>query len=130
MTPLLRTLALAGLLLLPIQVRAGAASPHPHALLHLLLDASDGELDHHTVDDAAAAATGHHARDIDATGFHQPDVPTHGTFITATAGLAVLTLVSVLAIPAPRAGHTWPPCAWWRERRPLLEPPPPRVGCV
>jgi hypothetical protein len=84
MIPLLRALALNGLLLLPIQMRASAASPHPHALLHLFLDASDGTIDYHAAEDAAAAATDHHAGSVDASDSHPPDIPTQGSFITAT----------------------------------------------
>ena len=131
MIPLLRAVALLGLLLLPIQMRAGAASPHPHALLHLLLDARDGAFDHHTVGGTTAAATDHNVEHVDATGFPLPDIPAYATFITAAGGLAVLAVVlAVLAIPAPRARRTWPLLARWRERLPVLEPPPPRIGCV
>ena len=102
MIPLLRAVALLGLLLLPIQMRAGAASPHPHALLHLLLDARDGAFDHHTVGNAAVAV-----EHVDATGFPLPDLPAYATFITAAGGLAVLAvMVTMLTIPAPRAGQT------------------------
>jgi hypothetical protein len=40
-------LALTGLLFLPTEYRGGAAAPHSHALLQLLLDAQDGRF-HHT----------------------------------------------------------------------------------
>ena len=93
MIPLLRAVALLGLLLLPIQMRAGAASPHPHALLHLLLDARDGAFDHHTVGGTTAAATDHNVEHVDATGFPLPDIPAYATFITAAGGLAVLAVV-------------------------------------
>jgi hypothetical protein len=131
MIPLLRALALLGLLLLPIQMRAGAASPHPHALLHLLLEARDGAFDHHLGKEATAAATDHNVEHVEATGSPPPDIPAYATSITATGGLAVLAVVvTVLTLPAPRAGRTWPRHAWWRERRPALEPPPPRLSCL
>ena len=131
MIPLLRAVALLGLLLLPIQMRAGAASPHPHALLHLLLDARDRAFDHHTVGGTTAAATDHNVEHVDATGFPLPDIPAYVTFITAAGGLAVLAvMVMMLTIPAPRAGRTSPRHTWWRERLPVLEPPPPRIGYV
>jgi hypothetical protein len=131
MIPLLRAAALLGLLLLPIQMRAGAASLHPHALLHLLLDARDGAFDHHTVGGTTAAATDHNPVHVDATGSPPPDIPTYATSVTAIGGLAVLAvMVMMLTIPAPRAGRTWPRRAWWRERLPVLEPPPPRIGRV
>ena len=125
---MLRTLALASLLLLPIQMRAGAASPHPHALLHLALDASDGAFDHHAVEDEAT--TSHDAQSVHASDSHPPDIPTYGTFIPGLAGLAVLTLVTMPAIPTPRLGRTWPLHARWRGRIPALDPPPPRLGCL
>jgi len=128
---LLRALALLGLLLLPIQMRAGAASPHPHALLHLLLDARDGAFDHHTFGETAGAATNHDVEHLAATGSPSPDTPSYTTSITAAGGLAVLAMaVTMLTLPAPRAERAWPRHAWWREWRPVLEPPPPRMKCV
>jgi hypothetical protein len=39
-------LALIGLLFLPTEYRGGAADPHGHALVQLLLDAQDGQFSH------------------------------------------------------------------------------------
>ena len=39
-------LALIGLLFLPTEYRGGAAAPHSHALIQLLLDAQDGHFKH------------------------------------------------------------------------------------
>jgi hypothetical protein len=111
MIPLLRAVALLGLL--------------------LLLDARDGAFDHHTAGGTTAAATDHNPVHVDATGSPPPDIPTYATSVTAIGGLAVLAvMVMMLTIPAPRAGRTWPRRAWWRERLPVLEPPPPRIGRV
>jgi hypothetical protein len=120
MIPLLRALALLGLLLLPIQMRAGAQDPHPHALLHLLVDARDGAFDHHTLSEAPGAAGAHH-----------PDIPTVGQSISAAGGLAALAaVVAALIIPPPVADPIWPRSVHWRDRLRTVEPPPPRTGCV
>jgi hypothetical protein len=49
----LGALALIGLLLMPIDYRGGAEQPHAHSLLQLLLDASDGHLDHEHAENAS-----------------------------------------------------------------------------
>jgi hypothetical protein len=128
---LLRALALVGLCLLPIQMRAGTQHPHPHALLHLLLDASDGSFDHHTLGEEPAIPTHDHSGAVAATGDHQLDIPTLGTSVSALGGLAILAaLVTFLMIPPPLAERIWlfPSC--WRGRFPALEPPPPRIASV
>jgi hypothetical protein len=127
----LRALALLGLLLLPIQMRAGAQHPHPHALLQLLVDMSDGSFDHHTFEEVAASPPHDHAEATGAAGTHQPDIPTLGKSVSAAGGLAVLAaLVTALLIPPPSAARIWPHLTSWRCRCPLLEPPPPRLASV
>jgi hypothetical protein len=128
---LLRALALVGLCLLPIQMRAGTQHPHPHALLHLLLDASDGSFDHHTLGEEPAAPTHDHGAAVAEAGGHQPDIPTLGTSVSALGGLAILAaLVTFLMIPPPLAERLWLFAACWRGRFPGLEPPPPRISSV
>ena len=106
MMPLLRALALIGLLLLPIQMRAGASSPHPHALLHLLLD--HAVMGHSTITQrgAAAAATDHHARARRERHHIRPTFPLGISY--PRPGWRILTLVTALAILPPRAARTWP----------------------
>ena len=131
MIPLLRALALLGLLLLPIQMRAGAQHPHPHALLHLLVDASDGILGHHLLGEAAASPSHGHSGAVTAAGAHQPDIPGLGTSVSAAGGLAILAaLVTSLMIPPRLAMRTRLYPAPWRGRFPSLEPPPPRIASV
>jgi hypothetical protein len=130
MTPPLRALALLGLLLLPIQMRAGAQHPHPHALLHLLVDARDGVFDHHTLG-VAGSATHHDSEAADTAGAHNPDIPTVGQSISAAGGLVALAaVVAALVIPPPLAEAIWPRPVHWRNRLRAIEPPPPRTGCV
>ncbi|NKE12816.1 hypothetical protein FVP47_09520, partial [Mycobacterium tuberculosis] len=86
-------LALLGLFLLPIQMRAGTEYVHPHALLHLLLDASDHEIDHHH--NAATPARGHgdHSDHAPRGEAASPDLPTIESIQMAAGGLA-MTLVT------------------------------------
>jgi hypothetical protein len=127
----LRALAVLGLLLLPIQLRAGAQHPHPHALLQLLVDMSDGSFDHHTLGEEAASPPYDHAGATETAGTHQPDIPALGKSVSATGGLAVLAaLVAALLIPPPPTARIWPHATPWRCRCPLLEPPPPRRASV
>jgi hypothetical protein len=125
---IVRVLALLSLLLLPIQMRAGTQHPHPHALLQLVLDASDGSFDHHTLGEAAASPAHDHSGEIAAADGHQPDVPTHAPSVSALGGLAILAaLVTSLLIPPRLAERNWMQPARWRGRFPTLEPPPPRA---
>ena len=131
MLSFVRALALLSLLLLPIQMRAGTQHPHPHALLQLVLDASDGSFDHHTLGEAAASPAHDHSGDFAATDGHQPDVPSLGPFVSALGGLAILAaLITSLLIPPPLAERTWLQPTRCRGRFPTLEPPPPRTTSV
>ena len=53
---LVQALALIGLFMLPVQMRAGSDRPHPHALFQLLLDARDGRIEHHEGQDEGAVS--------------------------------------------------------------------------
>jgi hypothetical protein len=126
-----RGLALLSLFLLPIQMRAGTQHPHPHALLHLLLDASDGSFGHHTLGEEAVSPTHEQSGKIAAARLHQPDIPSFGTSVSALGGLAILAaIVTALTIPPRLAERSWLHPAPWRSRFLALEPPPPRSGCV
>jgi hypothetical protein len=126
----IRALALLGLLLLPIQMRAGAQLPHPHALLQLLVDMRDGSFDHHTLGEEATPPH-NHAGAAETAGAHQPDIPALGKSVSATGGLVVLAaLVTALLIPPPPTARVWSHVTPWRCRCALLEPPPPRRASV
>lgn len=129
LSSLLRALALVGLCLLPMHMRAGAGHPHPHALLHLMLDARDGSFDHHRVgepatpsDYAPAAANG--------TDHAPPDLPTYGDSVYAGGGLAVLLVLLTALLLSPTTDRIWPAVANWRDRLPVINPPPPRLARV
>jgi hypothetical protein len=113
---LIRAAALCGLLLLPVQVRAGAAHPHPHALLHLLLDARDASLVHH-------------GEPVDAAASQQPDIPAFESSVSTAGALAILAaFVTAVTVPRPPASRTWARLADWHDRPAVLKPPPPRPG--
>ena len=123
--PLVRMLGLVALLLLPMQMRAGTADPHPHALLQLLLDARDGAIDHHTGEEHAGPDDTHAAT----SGSHQPDLPTFNGVATASGSMALLVaLVAMVVIPSLERNRFWPAPSRWPGRMPALEPPPPRRG--
>jgi hypothetical protein len=119
----IRAVALIGLCLLPVQMRAGTDRPHPHSLFQLLLDVSDGKIDHHALDDPGHAVP--HDDHEHAAG--QPDPPVYSDVMDVSASLAVLaTIAALLAIPAATAARIWPTVMAWQGRIPTLEPPPPR----
>jgi hypothetical protein len=126
---LLRLLALLGLFLLPIQMRAGTEYVHPHALLHLLLDAADDEIDHHQVavtsDHGHGDHSNHPQRDVTAS----PDLPTFASIQMAGGGLAVTLVSLALFFIASVQERVWPRREVWSGRRVLPELPPPRL-CV
>lgn len=126
----LRALALLGLFLLPIQMRAGMTYIHPHALLHLLLDAGDGAIDHHALPASMLAdnATGGHDDHVLRTGKASPDLPTFDSIQMAAGGLAVTLVPPVLLIFAAMWERIWPRREMWSGVRTLPELPPPRLS--
>lgn len=157
-----RALAIAAMALLfvmPVSARAGLRDPHPHALLQLAMDESDGALDHHAPaagerraephdhrghfadpfslgpvgDDGAAQPEGEHGP--------SPDVPAASggaAWAPATAGLvwSFLTILPAAWFAAPfraRSGGlpraTAAPPAD-RPRKPELPPPRALPGLV
>jgi hypothetical protein len=127
--PLVRILALIVILLLPVQMRAGAAGAHPHALLHLVLDARDGSFDHHHAEHDAAYDGADHGDASHTADEHAPDLPTAGESNRVGGGLAILAALVVLyAIPITRSSLRWPLPPRWQGIARALEPPPPRAG--
>lgn len=118
---------LVALVLQPIQMRAGAADPHPHALMQILLDARDGAIDHHAADDER----GHRlaaSHDAPRVGILHPDVPRLENANPVSGGAMALAPMLVVFWPFfDRLGRIWQPRARWQDRLPDLEPPPPRV---
>ncbi|MDQ2651557.1 MAG: hypothetical protein M3Z20_00820 [Chloroflexota bacterium] len=124
----LRLLALLGLFLLPIQMRAGTGYVHPHALVHLLLDAGDGAIDHHLLASAGAAnAHADQAEHVLRAGKASPDLPTFESIQMAAGGLAVTLVALVLFFIASRQERVWPRREVWNSHRVLPELPPPRL---
>ena len=124
----LRALALLGLFLLPIQMRAGTTYIHPHAFLHLLLDAGDGALDHHALPATMLAdhATGEHDDHVRSDAQAAPDLPTFASIQMAAGGLAVTLVALVLLTFVVMWERIWPRREVWRGVRTLPELPPPR----
>lgn len=123
----LRLLALLGLFLLPIQMRAGTGYVHPHALLHLLLDASDGVIDHHLLARAGADnAHGDQDEHVRRAGKASPDLPTFESIQMAAGGLVVTLVALVLLLISSMQERVWPRRQAWSGRRVLPELPPPR----
>ena len=132
---LLRALALFGLFLLPMQMRAGTDYLHPHALVHLLLDAGDHVLDHHgPAANAAgmkahgpAVAHGDHSNHPPRVETAAPDLPTFESFQMAAGGLAVALLTAVLLLFSQAFERVWPRRERWHGRRIRPDLPPPRA---
>jgi hypothetical protein len=127
---LVQALALTGLFMLPVQMRAGSDRPHPHALFQLLLDARDGRIEHHEGQDEGAVS-----RDLRHTVApritHHPDLPAIGDSIQTGGSLALLaTLVTALLLSPAGSTQVWPTPRPWHDRIPTLEPPPPRLACA
>ncbi len=126
MFALARIAGLALLFLLPMQMRAGANDAHPHAMLHLLLDARDGVIDHHDGEPAAA-----HAGHEDSATRRQPDVPSvESSYVTSGAMAILAALLLLVLLPAIRRAMHWPLAAPLVDWLPTLDPPPPRAGAV
>lgn len=100
-------MALLSMLLLPSVFRAGADFPHDHSLLQLLIDASDGVVDHHHVGAGAAttaatldwldpAVSDAAAGLADAVGEQSPDVGERQESAPATSGVHLM--FSILAL--------------------------------
>jgi hypothetical protein len=118
--------------MLPMQMRAGVEYPHPHALYQLLLDASDGVIDHHAIESGDEATHHLHANSGAArasSDIRNPDLPTYSDQIEVSGSLAVLALLAALpTIPPTLAASIWPQRLEWRDRIPVLESPPPRIA--
>jgi hypothetical protein len=123
---ILRLLPLLVMLLLPVQMRAGAADAHPHTLLQLLLDARDGSLDHHQGDHAPGDGQATSVASEGSRG-HGPDVPTYEDIGGMGMGVPILAAtVALIALLVASEVPVWPRLSRWRDRLPVLDPPPPR----
>lgn len=119
---------LVALILQPIQMRAGAADPHPHALMQILLDVRDGAIDHHAADDQRGRrlAASH---DVPRVFIFDPDLPRLENAKPVSSGtMALAPILAVFWSFLGRLERIWQPQAPWQDRLPDLEPPPPRVG--
>jgi hypothetical protein len=127
---IVRALGLVALLLLPVQMRAGGADVHPHALLQLMLDARDGSFDHHEGDHAIAGHTYEPVRDEVTSGNHEPDLPSMGDASHA-GGMAILgAIVIIFTAPRTEADRAWVIPNKWCGLLLAPEPPPPRFARV
>jgi hypothetical protein len=124
---LLRALALLGLFLLPIQLRAGTEYVHPHALLHLLVDATDQEIDHHHTAASPAHGHGDHSDHAPRDAAVSPDLPTFESIQMAAGGLAVTLVTLVLLLITSMQERVWPRREAWSGRRVRPDLPPPRL---
>ena len=123
----LRALALFGLLLLPIQMRAGTQYVHPHALLHLLLDEADNGIDHHQVATTPVHGHGDHSDHAPRTKTASPDLPTFESIQIAAGGLAVTLVTLAVLFLTPARERVWPRREVWSGMRVPPELPPPRL---
>lgn len=111
------------LALLPVQMKAGANEAHPHALLQLLIDASDGVMDHHADGDRR-----HHsdAATCDAAQ-RGPDLPSFGDLLSFGGDLPIAdAAVALLWLPASRGQAIWKVPGVLHALVPPVDPPPPR----
>ncbi len=127
---LLRVLALLGLFLLPIQMRAGTEYVHPHALLHLLLDGSDHEIDHHHAAVSPDNGHGDHSNHAPRSEAAAPDLPTFESIQMAAGGLAVTLVTLTLLLITSAHQRVWPRREAWSGRRVRPDLPPPRLSAV
>ena len=122
-----RVLLLLAVFLLPVQMRAGANDPHPHALLQVLLDARDGAIDHHADESHVAASHAEHDVGHPAPRAYDPDVPTFEEPAPAASGGQMLAALVVLVFaPLPALRQVWPAPPARIGRTPPFDPPPPR----
>lgn len=130
---LLRLLALLGLFLLPMQMRAGAEYVHPHALWQLLMA---GGLDHHHQPEPAAAAHGDHGPHASASSHSRnapsasPDMPAAESTLMAAGGLAMSLTPFLVLVLAWRGERIWPRSAAWSGLRVAPDLPPPRCSSL
>jgi hypothetical protein len=129
---LLWATALVGLLLLPVDYRAGAEHAHAHSLLQLWADAADGRVHHHAragIDWLDPAVDAPEAAGFAAAGESKPDVgeqqdsaPAAGGLHLLLSALDALPIVSVARRPAVSLAH---PLA---GLFPPIPVPPPRAA--
>jgi hypothetical protein len=131
------------LLLLPVEYRAGAQQPHPHAILQLIWEASQGTPSHHiraamhpcALETAARQArlldTSDHAAAVGHAGRYQPDVADTADSTRMSSTLLALALMPWLACLVRLLSPSDKP---WRRSGTMVdgvthspEPPPPKT---
>jgi hypothetical protein len=125
------------LLLMPIEYRAGADRPHPHASLQLVWEATHGAPRHHHVRQAAPPCDhDHRAGEPDHAGCASPDPDLAEASAAAratTAPLAVTLMPWLLFLMGLSHGsRRQPDCCPPPpdgQRHPPRIPPPKRAGC-
>ena len=124
---LLHVLALAGLFMFPVEMRAGTERPHPHALLHLLVDASDGAIDHHALPNHPLPAIERENHETSPEK-HPPDLPSTESSVTGGTGLvAIPALILQFLLMPGQVRRIWPHDRLRQGYLPPLETPPPQA---
>ena len=149
---LLIAIAIMALLLMPVDYRAGANSPHPHAMLQLIYEASHGiPLHHHAVDyvqDQSDASMDDHA-DMNRTKGDAMPLPTTSvggtmrpgpdaaeqqdgslSFVSLSLFAILHALNPALRLPARRSGGSRHAVRVPRGFVLCPEPPPPQFRAV
>lgn len=124
---LLHVLALAGLFMFPVEMRAGTERPHPHALLHLLVDASDGAIDHHALPNHPLPAIERENHETSPETL-PPDLPSTESSVTGGTGLvAIPALILQFLLMPGQVRRIWPHDRLRQGYLPPLETPPPQA---
>jgi hypothetical protein len=133
-TRLLLAVAALSLWTLPVDYRAGAATPHPHAFLQLWIDAAHGSLEHHHAAFPAPAEAAGEAERSSASPTISPPGLTGGARVYDGAGGAVsgrdlllATLTLTPALGTLRGRRAMPDPLPGAGRNPQPEPPPPQL---
>lgn len=127
--PARHLIALVALLMLPVPMHSGMELPHQDALFALILDASDGIIDHQVEISHETHAHEHHS----GAGLEQRgESPAFGIALHAQGGGGVIALVVMsvllLVLPAGAKARIWPKSRPRWGNIPALDPPPPRFA--
>lgn len=127
--PARHLIALVALLMLPVPMHSGMELPHQDALFALILDASDGIIDHQVAISHETHVHEHHG----GAGLEQRgESPAFANALHAQGGGGVIALVVtsvlLLVLPTGAKARIWPkPRPRWGNI-PALDPPPPRFA--